>query len=412
MLLIQCLGILGAVVTQTATHLNLWGRAPDARVIAVDIVWTLFVGWWVVSVVWFRVTHRVVEDTPDGWYFHSLGIFWFGNAATLISFLLLTPYGTLDWLLLGCAFCMAPMVLEAIGTVRSPRFGPRPWLALLVPAVLPLAMGLYLITHHEPRAREMGLFYFLFLLLLIFLRELVQNVVNRLEDARNEAERERDARTRFLAAVSHDLAQPIHAARLFFEQALRQPDGPARQAAERGAHLAFDSTERLLTGILDRMRLDAGAVKPVMQMMSVGTAIRRAVEQATPLAELEGVTLRHIDSDLDVWADPALVDRILGNLIGNALRHAKAKRVLVGARRRGNRVHLCVVDDGIGVHPADQATLFDEFIQGAEDRRTSPGGFGLGLFSSRKLARLMNGELIHQANTRRGATFLLELARV
>lgn len=412
MLLIQSLGILGAIGTQAATHVNYWGSAPDELVLTVNVVWVLFIAWWIGSVVWLRVTRRIVEDTPDGWYFHSLGIFWFGNAATLVSFFLLTPFGTLDWLLLGAAFCMAPMILEAVGTVRSPRFGPRPMLALIVPAVLPIAIGTYLIAHDETNARLMGLFHVVFLLLLIFLRELVQGVVNRLDIARNEAERERDTRTRFLAAVSHDLAQPIQAAQLFFEQTLRQPEGPERVRAERNAHMAFDSAKRLLDQILDRMRLEAGTVQPTLQMMGVGSAMRLAVDLATPLATLEGVALRCVDSDLDVWADPALVQRILGNLIFNALRHAKAKRVLVGARRRGDRVCLWVIDDGIGILAEEVSHLFEAFNHGSQSTRSSVAGLGLGLFSSKQLARLMGGDLTLSATRRRGAAFQLDLARV
>ena len=412
MLLIQCIGIVGAVVTQTATHLNFSGHAPDERLIAVNIIWSLFVAWWVGSVIVFRWRRWIAEDTPDGWYFHSLGIFWSGNAATIASFFLLVPWATLEWVLLSCAFCLAPMILEAIGTVRSPRFGPRPWLALLVPSVLPIVLGAYLITRDEPHAREMGLFYFLFLLLLLFLRELIQGVVNRLEIARAEAERERDARTRFLATVSHDLAQPMQAARLFFEQALQLGDGPPRDAAIRNANLAFDSTERMLDQTLQRLRLDAGAVKASMQVVSVGSALRTATEQARLLAGLEGIELRCINSRLNVWADPDLVDRILGNLVGNALRHARAKRVLIGARRHHSRVHLWVIDDGVGIPKNSRMGLFDAFVQGDQRTGSAQQGFGLGLYAARTMARLMDADLTLADPGERGAAFRLDLALV
>jgi len=411
MLFIQCLGIFGAIVTQVLTHRYFSGSAPEWKVLSVDVVWSLFIAWWVASVISFRITRRITEDTPDGWFFHSLGIFWSGNVATLISLFTLSPYGSLDWLLLACAFCMAPMILEAIGTVRSPRFGVRPLAAIVVPAVLPLVMAPWLLFHEESLAQQMGVFYLLFLVLLIFLRELIQSVVNSLERARGEAEQERDARTRFLASVSHDLAQPVHAARLFFEQALLHPAGAARDDAERHAHIAFDSTERLLSQILDRMRLAADAMKPSMQWVDVGAAIQRAVVQTAPLAELQGVQLRWVPSSIEVWGDAGMIDRVLCNLIGNALRHAQPRRVLVGARHAGSRARFWVIDDGIGIADEDLAGLFEEFVQGRRGDDVPPGGFGLGLSSSRQMAELMSGSLFLAPRGPRGAAFCLELSR-
>lgn len=411
MLVIQFLGILGAIVTQTATHIQMQGRAPEASLLLVDVVWLAFITWWIASVVWLRWRRRIAEDTPDGWFWHSLSIFWSGNVATLVSYLMLMPHAGHTWLLVGSAFCLAPIVLEAIGTVRSPRFGARPWFAQVVPAVLTFVIAPYLILNKGPYAAELGFFLILFTILLLSLRELVQRVVNDLEAARDDALRERDARSRFLASVSHDLLQPMQAARLFFEQALREKDKASRDRASENAHHAFESTELLLNQVVDRMRLDVGAVTPSLKALSLAPVTRRIAEQLRPLAALAGAELRVVTSSASVIADEQMVERILGNLIGNSIRYAKARRITVGVRRRGPRLRIWVIDNGIGVDASEIDRIFTEFQQGNPGGNSPIGGFGLGLSSSRKMARLMFGDVGVQPHALQGAAFWLELER-
>ena len=187
---------------------------------------------------------------------------------------------------------------------------------------------------------------------------------------------ERDAKTRFLASASHDLGQPLQAARLFFDQAMAAPDPARREAAARKVTWAFDATEQLL-------RQDAGPPaaggrrgREPAGPVALGPLIARIAEMNEPAARLGGVELRAMPSRLLATADPALAERVLANLVGNAMpprQGGRPSRVLVGARRAGDRVTLWVIDDGVGVSAADAPRLFEDFVRGQDEpRRRDP----------------------------------------
>ena len=128
-----------------------------------------------------------------------------------------------------------------------------------------------------------------------------------------------------------------------------------------------------------------------------------------PAAALANVSIHAMPCRLVVRADPALVRRALGNLIGNAIRHAKAKRILIGARRRGSSVRLWVIDDGTGIPAIDIQRLFEDYVQGSDHGADIRGGFGLGLATTRRLARLVGGDAGLEPDWVSGAAFWLEL---
>ena len=128
-----------------------------------------------------------------------------------------------------------------------------------------------------------------------------------------------------------------------------------------------------------------------------------------PAARLSGTDIVAMPGRVEAMADPALVERVLGNLVGNAIRHAKARRVLVGARRRADRVRVWVIDDGVGVAETDAPRLFEDFVQGSDHGDEIRGGFGLGLASARRMAALMAGAVGLEPKWTKGSAFWLEL---
>ncbi|HEX7945954.1 MAG TPA: ATP-binding protein, partial [Phenylobacterium sp.] len=132
-------------------------------------------------------------------------------------------------------------------------------------------------------------------------------------------------------------------------------------------------------------------------------------EMHEPSARLAGVDIIALTSRLSARADPELVERALGNLVANAIRHAKARRLLIGARRRGGRVRLWVIDDGVGIGEVDAVRLFQDFAQGSDHGDEIRGGFGLGLASARRMAGLMGGAVGLERQWRGGSAFWLEL---
>ncbi|MEO7026412.1 MAG: HAMP domain-containing sensor histidine kinase, partial [Caulobacteraceae bacterium] len=224
-----------------------------------------------------------------------------------------------------------------------------------------------------------------------------------------EVAAERDAKTKFIAAASHDLGQPLQAVALFFDQSLRAPAGVMRDAAVDGVRNALAAADELLSHMLGHLRLEADAVEPHRSNMSLPNLLRRVAARHEPLASERGVKLRVAAHPLMLALDPSLIDRALGNLIHNALTHSRGTRVLLAARRhRFEAIRLWVIDDGVGVSRVDAKHIFDDYYQGSGENGVPRGGFGLGLASVRRLATLMGGVAGLDPHWRRGAAFYLE----
>lgn len=219
----------------------------------------------------------------------------------------------------------------------------------------------------------------------------------------------RDAKTRFIAAASHDLRQPLQAAVLFFEQLRRSGSGPLRDKAEAGVVLAFEEADALLDRMLEHLRLDAGAVEARCAPAPIAAILERVAQESAAFAASEGIAITLVPTALWADTDPAMTGRVLRNFVHNAIRHARCKRILLGAKRRGGQVRLYVVDDGQGVAEADRAGLFEAYVQGAGAGQENRGGLGLGLASARRMAGLMSGEAGLDPRWRKGAAFWIDL---
>ena len=220
---------------------------------------------------------------------------------------------------------------------------------------------------------------------------------------------ERDAKTRFIAAATHDLGQPLLAARLFHEQAVHAPAGHARTTALDGAARAFGAADALLSHMLQAMRLQADGVVPQVVSVRVGDVFTHLQAQYAPLANAAGADLRVMHSGVTLTTDPSLLERALGNLIQNAITHAGAHRILLGLRRKGaDRVQFWVVDDGHGIPAGDLSHIFDDYFRSAGS--AAKPGFGLGLASVQRLAVLLGGSITCGVPAR-GVAFVLNLPR-
>jgi signal transduction histidine kinase len=305
------------------------------------------------------------------------------------------------------------VTIQVVNAVEPPPSRGGRGLALLA---LPASMALWFVLHWQRFSVAVIAFAFAYSFVILALRQFLQRALDRAYDARQAAEAalrqvaaERDAKTRFLTSASHDLGQPLQAARLFFDQAMRGRTPAQRRAAAAKVTWAFDATEHLLRQMLDHLKLESGAVSPHMARVALGPLIARIAEMNEPAARLAVVELVALPSRLWAQADEALAERALGNLVANAIRHAKARRVLVGARRAGARVRLWVIDDGVGVAEADAGRLFEDFVQGSDHGDEIRGGFGLGLASARRMAGLMDGAVGLERKWRSGSAFWLEL---
>lgn len=212
-------------------------------------------------------------------------------------------------------------------------------------------------------------------------------------------------KTRFLAAASHDLLQPLHAARLF----LSALDGRVEQAAMpllAKAGQSIDGGEQLLRALLDISRIDAGGITPRSEHVDLGALVRDMVETMRPLAAEKGLSLRFAGSSAWAESDPALLRSIVQNLMSNAIRYTARGGVIAGVRRRGGQARVEVWDSGPGIAHDKQRLIFREF----ERLDTgSEAGLGLGLAIVERTARLLGADIALTSWPGKGSRFALAL---
>lgn len=207
------------------------------------------------------------------------------------------------------------------------------------------------------------------------LREEMQKV----QAAQREAQQAYVTRTRFLAAVSHDLRQPVHAQGLFLNLLQQTPLNERQQTMVAHIQAASAASSEMLHTLMDYSRLEAGAVQPNLSSFSLQPLLNKIEREFMPLADAKGLAYRSRETRLAVCSDPSLVEVILRNLVANAIRYTASGGLLVVCRKRGEQVVLAVYDTGIGIKPADQAEVFREFQQLVEPHQTTTQGLGLGL---------------------------------
>ncbi len=228
--------------------------------------------------------------------------------------------------------------------------------------------------------------------------------------AREDAEGANASKTRFLAAASHDLLQPLNAARLFLGSLLSE-EGTSDAARERvvRADKAIQSADELLKGLLDISRLDHGNVAPKPVDLALAPLLEDLVDEAQPMAEQAGLELRVAPTRLNVHADPDFLTSILRNFISNARRYTETGGVLVGARKRGDQARIEVWDTGPGISPSRQSLLFDEFQRFEDADNLGLRGVGLGLSVVQRLAAIMDAKVIVRSTPGKGSVFSVDI---
>jgi signal transduction histidine kinase/CheY-like chemotaxis protein len=218
-----------------------------------------------------------------------------------------------------------------------------------------------------------------------------------------------EAKSRFLAAASHDLRQPMHALNLYLG-GLAGLELPAAARATLGnASQCAATMEEMFRALLDISRLDAGAVQPEPRDMPLAPLLERIRLELEPQARAKGVELRVRACQATVRADPAFVERIVRNLMSNAVRYTARGGILVGCRRREGSLRVAVYDTGPGIAAAEQRLVFEEFYQSGNPERDRAKGMGLGLAIVERLAKLMQARVMLASRPGRGSMFAVDL---
>ncbi len=249
----------------------------------------------------------------------------------------------------------------------------------------------------------------------------VSQLEHRVAERTRELAAANEAKSHFIAAASHDLRQPVHALGLFVGQ-LRGATNPVAQR-ELLQHIEHSvaAFEALLEALLDLSRLDAGTVQVRRQPLALAPLLQRLARGGAETAQRKGLRLgvRVMPEDLAVDSDPVLLERIVSNLLGNALRYTARGGVLMAARLRGAgagpaRVELRVIDSGRGISAEDLPHVFEEFhrgqAQGQADAESDDPGLGLGLAIVRRLTDLLQHPLAVRSEPGRGTCFTLQMA--
>lgn len=228
-----------------------------------------------------------------------------------------------------------------------------------------------------------------------------------LESAKREAEHANDAKSRFLAAIGHDLLQPLHAAHLFADTLQQRGDGEQRMLAMQIGG-ALDSTTDLLTTLLDMSRLEAGGLVPEPRAFPLADVLEPLVAQFDVMAAERGLRLRFVPTRAWVHSDPQLLRRVLQNFLANALRYTERGSVLLGVRRHGGMLRIAVHDTGPGIGADQREAIFEEFRRGDD----APGqGLGLGLAIAQRIAGLLGSDIHLRSAPAQGSMFAVDVPR-
>lgn len=387
---------------------------PEAQM----TLWLILAGSVLIYISLFDVTLFVRNPSPD-----ELLRFWrvLDSKHTILFDLiavgiitLMLPNGTEAHRLVTVAFCVGYVPLQMISDPQN-VFGNR----FSIISVLG-AFVVYLLLQAEIYAYVLACFMVIYGAILFYssgvFRDVVINAVRnrraaelaseRLELAVREVSAERDAKTRFIAAVSHDLGQPLQAARLFSEQ-LACIVAAVHERTFTGLTRSISMAQEMLRQMLYHMQLEADAVTPHHQAVDVKGAAQGLADQNSALAQAAGMTLRVVGRPAMMITDSVLLERALGNLIQNSINHSGGSKILIACRSVGDDRQIWVLDNGIGVANGEEQSIFQDYEQGSNSGAITRGGFGLGLASVRRLARLLGGHAYLDRRWRQGAAFCL-----
>ena len=245
-----------------------------------------------------------------------------------------------------------------------------------------------------------------------FVPQRVAGAIHLLREKKEQAERAHHDKSRFLAVASHDLRQPIHALGLYVAELRRKISGKEEQHLVGQVERSVDAIATLINSLLDISKLDAGVVAPKKQACDVSELLDRLNANFQVLAKAKHIRL--VMHPLHGWvnSDPQLLERILMNLLGNALKYTPPHgTVMVACRQRGNDMLIEVRDNGIGIDLARQSSIFCEYIQLNTTELSAQNGLGLGLSIVDRLVKLLGHKISLRSAPDKGSTFALRVAK-
>ena len=243
----------------------------------------------------------------------------------------------------------------------------------------------------------------------------LRDSIEQMRQARDTAEAADLAKTRFLAAASHDLRQPAHALGLYAAALCAGPLAPEQAEIAQRMQASLTALDAMFGALLDVSRIDAGAVVPRWDTVALAPLLHRLADEWAGPAEAAGLRLAvHVaDSQAATVSDPQMLERVLRNLLSNAVKYTRQGGVLLACRTRtaadGTRAHRIEVwDSGIGIAPAERERVFEEFFQAGNAARDRRSGLGLGLAIAQRVAWLLQLRVTLHSRPGRGSVFFVD----
>lgn len=372
--------------------------------------------WWLGR--YFFSADRAAQDTR-----------WFRGAIALIGANGLA-WGLAPLLFIGPTDLMTNFIVVVV--ILAILSGGLTWMTPVRPAMLAFSLPILLLTYLALVQQQALVYRAVALLTCIYLYTILKVTLqhNRMieESLRNRfanhvlnekllkqvqlVEKANTEKSRFLAAASHDLRQPATAIALFSDALERNLTGKPEHEDARRTKQAARALGQALESMLDISRLDAGAVLPQMGTVSVQQVFQQLNQTFSTQADANGLELRVRATDLWIRSDRQLLDRMLGNLVSNAIKYTEHGGILVVARRHGTVVHIEIIDTGVGIAPMHLDKIFDEFYQVDNPGRDRSRGLGIGLSIVQRLARLLDHSVQVRSVPARGTRFRISAANM
>ncbi len=240
-------------------------------------------------------------------------------------------------------------------------------------------------------------------------RELL-TVNEALTQSKGVAEAANVDKTRFIAAASHDILQPLNAARLYAASLRERTLASPERHLVANLDASLGAVEEIFSALIDMSRMDAGRLEAEIEIFALAPMLDQLIVEFEPVARAKGLDLRCVGTTLWVKSDRRLLRRVLQNLLGNAIKYTQRGRVLIGVRHRGTHVALCVSDTGPGIAKANQELIFKEF-QRLDETAGSQRGVGLGLSIVERICKVLGARIELSSQRGLGATFAIRVPR-
>jgi signal transduction histidine kinase len=231
-----------------------------------------------------------------------------------------------------------------------------------------------------------------------------------LAHAKGEADAANISKTKFLAAASHDILQPLNAARLYVTSLTERAGAKEESQLVHNIDASLEAVEEIFGALLDISRLDSGALRPEPVSFRIADLLRQIEVEFAPIAQAKGLQLRFVPSSLTVRSDRRMLRRVLQNLVSNAIKYTPKGRVLVGVRRRGDNLRIEVLDTGVGIPRSKRRDIFLEFHRLDRGARIARG-LGLGLSIVERIARVLGHKVEVVSTSGKGSCFSIEAPR-